>query len=225
MDMDTTQSKFAHENMLGQFRAGEADILLGTQMVTKGHDFPNVTAVGVILADSSLYVDDFRAAEHTFSMLTQVIGRAGRGNDPGVAVIQTYNPESETITLAARQDYAAFYSKEIKLREALVFPPFCDIAVVTLVGNDEAALGLASSKMAAAIKKRLEGEYRDLYMIVFGPFEAPVYKVQNQFRMRSVIKCRLGRRCRQFFSEILNEFGSGGEKQVKMSVDFNPSSI
>ena len=123
--------------MLGAFRAHEADVLLGTQMVTKGHDFPDVTLVGVLMADSSLYLDDYRAAERTFAMLTQVIGRAGRGKREGRAIIQTTNPDSEIIRLACEQDYETFYEREIRLRRLLVFPPFCDIALLTVSGASE----------------------------------------------------------------------------------------
>ena len=132
MDTDTTSAKNAYDVLLGLFRNHEEDVLLGTQMVTKGHDFPDVTLVGVLLADTSLYLDDYRANERTFAMLTQVIGRAGRGKKKGVAVIQTNNPNSECINLACRQDYEAFFKDEIRLRKALVFPPFCDIALLTL---------------------------------------------------------------------------------------------
>lgn len=224
MDMDTTGTKNAHSEILEKFRKGEADILLGTQMVTKGHDFPSVTLVGVMNADSSLYLDDYRAAEKTFSMLTQVVGRAGRGDAEGVAVVQTCNPDSEIIRLAAKQDYPTFYEKEIRLRKALVFPPFCDIAVLTLSATDEALLSASALKLSQRTKELLAGDYTDVEAVVFGPFEAPVYKIQNTCRMRLVIKCRLNRRSRQFISQLLCEFGKSA-KNITLAADLNPSSL
>lgn len=225
MDADTTNTKFAHEEILTKFRSGEADILLGTQMVTKGHDFPTVTLVGVFLADSSLYLDDFRAAERTFAMITQVIGRAGRASDKGIAVIQTFNPDSDTIKLAAQQDYKLFYQKEISLRKVLVFPPFCDIAVLTITGTDEAALSLASLKLASTIREYAAGDFKDVAIIAFGPFEAPVYKVQNRYRMRMIIKCKLNKRTRSFIQALFSGFDNKSGNKISISVDFNPSSL
>ena len=225
MDADTTGTKNSHSEILGKFRDKKADILLGTQMVTKGHDFPDVTLVGVMNADSSLYLDDFRAAEKTFSMLTQVIGRAGRADCGGVAVVQTANPDSEVIRLAAKQDYKTFYEKEIKLRRALTFPPFCDIATLTLSSTDESLLSEAAAKLSERIKELLSGEFSDVEAIVFGPFEAPVYKVQNTCRMRMIIKLRLGKRSRAMIRLLLSEFRSSGAKNLFISADLNPSSL
>ncbi|MBQ8416134.1 MAG: primosomal protein N', partial [Clostridia bacterium] len=147
MDADTTSTKFAYDEMLEQFRTHKADVLLGTQMVTKGHDFPDVTLVGVLLADASLYLDDYRAAERTFAMLTQVIGRAGRAKKEGLAVIQTNNPDSEIIRLAAMQDYESFYEREIRVRKLLTVPPFCDIALLTVSGAYESEVLRATAWM------------------------------------------------------------------------------
>ena len=225
MDMDTTQTKFAHEELLGRFRAGEADVLLGTQMIAKGHDFPRVTLVGVVNADSSLYLDDYRASERTFAMLTQVIGRAGRADKPGTAVVQTFNPSNDILTLAANQDYPEFYRREIRLRRALVFPPFCDIAVVTLSSRDEALLATSCVRLREWIRDAVADRYADLKLIVYGPFEAPVYKVQGVCRCRVVIKCRLNRRTRGFISEILTEFGKNAGKRLNVSADLNPNTL
>ncbi len=224
MDTDTTKKKFAHKDLLDTFRRGGASVLLGTQMVTKGHDFPDVTVVGVLLADASLYLDDFRAAERTFSMLTQVIGRAGRADKPGVAVVQTLNPDSEVLRLAAAQDYAAFYKREIALRRALTFPPFCDIVLVTLSCDDEATLSAAAASSLEFLKSQLEDSFAGVEMILFGPFEAPIYKVQGQYRMRIVAKCRLNRKSRALFGALLTHAGQAS-RRVSLSVDFNPSSL
>ncbi len=224
MDMDTTSQKGSHSEILEKFRERKADILLGTQMVTKGHDFPAVTLVGVMNADASLFLDDYRASEKTFSLLTQVIGRAGRGEDAGIAVVQTSNPESDVIRLAAAQDYKTFFDREIKLRRALVFPPFCDIAVLTLSGTDEALLTASAARVGERIRELLKSEYSDVEAVVFGPFEAPVYKIQNNCRMRFCIKCRLNRRSRSLIKRILFEFGKS-VKNISITADLNPSSL
>jgi len=227
MDADTTTTKTAYHELLSSFRQGEADILLGTQMVTKGHDFPRVTLVGVLLADASLYLDDYRAAERTFSMLTQVIGRAGRGDKQGLAVIQTMNPDHDVIKLACQQDYPRFYEGEIGLRRLLVFPPFCDIALLTLTSSDEKELQKASLRLSEEFTALCDGEFSDVPVVSFGPFEAPVYRVDNVYRMRMVVKCRLNKRSRAMFASLLMKFsaGSRNSRRPVLSVDFNPSGI
>ncbi len=227
MDADTTTTKSAYDNMLGAFRRREADILLGTQMVTKGHDFPEVTLVGVLMADMSLYLDDYRAGERTFSMLTQVIGRAGRGDKPGLAVIQTMNPDSEIIRLACAQDYETFYKREIPLRRLLQFPPFCDIVLLTMTSLDEKELQKACLRLSEEVRRLGNTEYADVPLVAFGPFEAPVYRVDNVYRMRMVLKCRLNRRSRALFTELLSTFSteSRGPHRPILSLDFNPSNI
>ena len=211
--------------MLGTFRRHEADLLLGTQMVTKGHDFPDVTLVGVLLADASLYLDDYRAAERTFSMLTQVIGRAGRSKKEGEAIIQTCNPDSECIRLACLQDYESFYKNEIRLRKALVFPPYCDIALITVSSSDESQLLKASSTLSQMLDEMLSKDFSDVPVVKYGPFEAPVYKVEGKYRMRTVMKCKLNKRSRELFACVLEKFSESGIKGLSLSVDFNPSSL
>ena len=225
MDTDSAFTKYAYEDILGKFRRHEADVLLGTQMVTKGHDFPDVSLVGVLLADSSLYLDDYRANERTFAMITQVIGRAGRANRRGEAVIQTNNPDHECIRLACAQDYEAFYKSEIRLRKLLVFPPFCDICMMTITSADEKELLRASGILANMLKELSASDYSDVPLICFGPFEAPVYKVENKYRMRIIAKCRLNKRSRTLFSEILTRFSRSGAKGISLSIDFNPSNL
>lgn len=225
MDTDTTTTKSSYENMLGQFRAHEADVLLGTQMVTKGHDFPSVTLVGVLSADSSLYIDDYRAAERTFAMLTQVIGRAGRADKEGNAIIQTSNPNHECIKLACEQNYEEFYNREIKLRKELCFPPFCDIASITLSSTLELELQKTSNLFASKLIDLTKSEFSDVPLVIFGPFEAPVYKVENKYRLRTVIKCRLNKRSRELFATLIKAFAKLDSKQVTISIDFNPSNL
>lgn len=225
MDTDTTGSKFSYDDMLGRFRRHEADVLLGTQMVTKGHDFPDVTLVGVLLADASLYLDDYRAAERTFAMLTQVIGRAGRSEKKGLAVIQTNNPDSDVIKLACDQDYERFAERELKLRKLLLFPPFCDIALITLSSSDEKELMLTTKLLSDSLKEMTGGEYRDAACLIYGPFEAPVYKVENKYRMRLVVKCILNKRSREMFGELLLKFSKPSSGKVTVGIDFNPSNL
>ena len=226
MDADTTGTKLAYERILDGFRKGEGDILLGTQMVTKGHDFPRVVVSGVLLADSSLHVNDFRASERTFSLLTQVIGRAGRASHKGVAVIQTFQPNHSVIRLAAEQNYDAFYRGEIALRKSLVFPPFCDIAALTVASEDETALITAANALSAQLKKKAETEYPSMPLSVYGPMEAQTYKVGGRFRLRMVLKCRLTAESRRFLSEILSEFPTLERSAgVTLSVDLNPVSV
>ena len=222
MDADTTSGKLAYDRMLEDFRHGRADILLGTQMVAKGHDFPKVTLVGVILADTSLYVSDFRAAERTFSLLTQVIGRAGRARD-GIAVIQTYSPKNEIIRLACLQDYERFYEGEIAIREELLYPPFCDMVSLVLTSDDEKKLFSATKKLSDSVKEKLSGAYSKFPFVAYGPHEADVYKLNDKYRMKMVLKCKLNSVTRKLFHELLSEFSK--EAGVTLSVNINPISI
>ena len=225
LDADTTSGKNSSRELLDSFRRGEADILLGTQMVTKGHDFPNVTLVGVLLADMSLYLDDYHANERTFSMLAQVIGRAGRAEKSGAAIIQTNNPDNNVIKLACAQNYEDFYKSEIRLRKLLTFPPYCDIAVLTVVSADEKQALLVSTKLSAEIKRLTDNDYSDIPLEVFGPFEAPVYKVEEKYRLRMIIKCRLTKKSRLLFEELMKSFSKEGKDKSILSIDFNPTGL
>jgi primosomal protein N' (replication factor Y) len=223
MDADTTAGKLAYDKMLDDFRSQKADVLLGTQMVAKGHDFPKVTLVGVVLADTSLYVSDFRASERTFSLLTQVIGRAGRAADGGIAVIQTYSPKNEIIRLACEQDYDKFYEGEIAIRRELSYPPFCDMVSLTLVSDDEKRLLEASERLSKSLLEKISGAYSGLPFVVFGPFVAQVYKVNDNYRMKMVVKCKLNAKARELFRELLSEFSK--EKGISLAIDLNPLTV
>ncbi len=223
MDADTTSGKLAYDRMLDDFRSQRADTLLGTQMVAKGHDFPKVTVVGVVLADTSLYVSDFRASERTFSLLTQVIGRAGRAKDGGVAVIQTYAPANEIIRLACLQDYDKFYEGEIAIRRELSYPPFCDMVSLTVTSSSEEQVMEGAKKLSDLMLLKLNGEYSGLPFSVFGPFEAQVYKVNEKYRMKMIVKCKLNKKTRGLFHELLCQFAL--DRKVTLAVDINPVGI
>ena len=225
MDTDTTSSKNAYDTMLSDFRSHKAEILLGTQMVTKGHDFPDVTLVGILGADTSLYLNDYRANEKTFSMLTQVIGRAGRSEKEGKALIQTMNPDHDVILLACKQDYKTFFNNEIQTRKLLSYPPFCDIVLLTLSGEIETSVMKDSKLLSDMLREKIGTEYKDVPIICYGPFEAPVYKLDGKYRMRIVIKTKLNKRSREMFSEIYKTFGKRKKNEPMLSVDFNPSSL
>ena len=225
MDTDTTSSKNAYDTMLSDFRSHKAEILLGTQMVTKGHDFPDVTLVGILGADTSLYLNDYRANEKTFSMLTQVIGRAGRSEKEGRALIQTMNPDHDVINLACKQDYKTFFNNEIQTRKLLSYPPFCDIVLLTLSGIVESAVMKDSKMLSDMLREKINTEYKDVPIICYGPFEAPVYKLDGKYRMRIVIKTKLNKRSREMFSEIYKAFGKRKKNEPMLSVDFNPSTL
>ena len=223
MDADTTREKFAQDEITDAFSKGEADILVGTQMIAKGHNFPNLQLVGVVAADNSLFLDDFRANERTFSLITQVIGRAGRAEGGGIAVIQTLNPDNETIRLSAKQDYDAFYKNEIAVRRALVFPPFCDIAVFSFVAEEESELKIFAEDFTKALAEMQKKTAPDVKLLIFGPFEAPIYKVKNKYRMRTVIKFKNNKSARALFAELLRIFGKKAGGKISLSVDINPT--
>ncbi len=224
MDADTTREKFSQDAITDAFGRGDADILVGTQMIAKGHNFPHLQLVGVAAADNSLFLDDFRANERTFSLITQVIGRAGRAEGGGIAVIQTLNPDNETIKLSAKQDYDAFYQNEIAVRRALVFPPFCDIAVFSFVAEGENELKAFASDFTKALADAQKHTAPDVKLLIFGPFEAPVYKVKNKYRMRTVIKFKNNKSARALFAELLRTFEKKANGKISLSIDINPSS-
>ncbi|PKM50651.1 MAG: primosomal protein N' [Firmicutes bacterium HGW-Firmicutes-7] len=184
MDFDTTSRKNDYEKILGKFENGEADILIGTQMVAKGHHFENVTVVGVIAADLSLYINDFRACERTFQLVTQVTGRTGRGAKKGKAIIQTYSPDHYSLQCAKEQDYKKFYKNEILFRDMMGYPPFSNIATILLSSKDEGALIEDVFQLKALIIK-LIGQKS---MTVLGPTPANVSKLKNAYRWRIIIK-------------------------------------
>lgn len=190
MDADTTMARFSHQHAFSAFSRGEYDIMVGTQMVAKGLDFPNVTLVGVLCADQSLYAEDFRGFEHTFSLLTQVVGRAGRASLPGRAIIQTFSPENRVLAFAAAQDYEGFFAEEISFRRVGLYPPFCSITCAVFSSLDEEASHAAADAFCAALIERLRADQCGLPARVLGPAECSPYRAAGKYRMRLLIKCR-----------------------------------
>ena len=222
MDADTMTAKGAHERLLNQFGKGEADILIGTQMVTKGLDFENVTLVGVLDADQSLYAQDYRAHERTFSLVTQVVGRAGRRFDTGRAVIQTYSPLHPVILTAARQDYEAFYESEMQTREALRCPPVCDITMITAVGELEQQVLSSLLALKTRLQSLMEGQFADVKAPVLGPAAAQMVKVMGRYRYHLTIRAKDCARWRRLISGVLREFMQDGKNRgVTVFADSN----
>lgn len=221
MDMDTTSYKNSHEEILASFRENNINVMVGTQMIAKGHDFPNVTLVGVLAADSMLNTGDYRASERTFQLLTQVAGRAGRGEISGRVIVQTYNTDNFSIVAARRHDYDAFYEQEIKLRKKMNYPPFTNIAVVIISGvNDKVVFD--SSKL---VRNHIEAgfsHYREKVDIL-GPARSPLTKIKNKYRWRIVIKCKDKEKLISVLTRVSDEFYKNRKRsKVEMSVDINP---
>ncbi len=203
MDADTTSTKNAYEKKFKAFADGEYDIIVGTQMIAKGLNFPNVTLVGVLKTDNSLYAGDFRAYERTFSLLTQVVGRSGRGGKRGRALVQTFSPEHYVINLAARQNYPAFYEEEIKLREAMLYPPFCDIISVGFSSLMDKPCEQAASLFKSMLQRKASEIKEPVPLRLLGPAPAVLNRLNGRFRYRLIIKCRNSKRLRALICDTL----------------------
>ena len=222
MDIDTVTKKNSHEEILNKFRDENIDILIGTQMVVKGHHFPNVTLVGVVAADSSLNIDDYRANERTFQILTQVAGRAGREKDlPGKVIIQTYNPDNFSIMCSKKQDYKMFYDTEILIRKQLKYPPFCDIIVIGFSGLNERQLIDIGKKTYEYLKNHLNVDEFN----VFKPMPAPIDKIQNRYRYRIIIKGTMSKCANEVLNNYLKEVYQKDLKDIRISIDVNPNNM
>ena len=214
MDADTVSAAHGHEALLRQFTERRIPILLGTQMVAKGLDFENVTLVGVLDADLSLYVQNYHAAERTYSLLAQVVGRAGRGKRAGRAVIQTYHPDNEVIQAAAKQDYEAFYQNELRLRRLRRYPPFADLFTLTVSGREEMRVIAAACALRDALRAASEKEpLRALETEVLGPAGAPVVKVNEHYRYCVYLSGRSDSALRRTVSEYLLAFSARKENR------------
>lgn len=188
MDADTTRTKDSYEQILSAFANGEADVLIGTQMIVKGHDFPRVTLVGVLAADLSLSVGDYRAGERTFQLLTQAVGRAGRGTLPGEAVIQTYQPEHYAVVHAATQSYEAFYNEEILYREMMEYPPVAHMLAVQIYAKGEQEGKQLAEHLADMVKSMEQGEGIREKLQIIGPAPASIGKINDIFRFVFYVK-------------------------------------
>ena len=224
MDTDTISATQTHEKMLDKFRRRNIPVLVGTQMVAKGLDFENVTLVGVIAADQSLYVDDFRAAERTFSLLTQVVGRAGRGERTGRAVIQTYTPQNDVILRASEQDYDRFYENEIKLRQARGLPPFRDMYVFTLSGLNEGAVLRSCMRLADGLRAwQRETSMQGMDLQILGPAAAPILMVNKRYRYRITVLGKSGPALRNMVGFLLKSAHTDQlNRGVSVFADLNP---
>lgn len=223
MDADTTMSKNAYNEKLSAFSRGDYDIMLGTQMVAKGLDFPRVTLVGVISVDQQLYNDDFRSSEKAFDLLTQVIGRSGRGQYKGKAVIQTLLPDNEIITLSATQDYEAFYNTESVIRKSMVYPPYCDICSVMFTSESYGKSLSGAVSFTEELKQLAKGDYSDVKITALGPIQPRVSKISNKYRHLLTIKCKNNKRFREMVSELLISFMKNTNNSgITVVADINP---
>jgi primosomal protein N' (replication factor Y) len=226
MDSDTTRSRSSHRKILDRFRARKVDVLVGTQMVAKGHDFPGVTLVGVIHADAALHLPDFRASERTFQLISQVAGRAGRGQEPGRVLVQTWHPEHHAIRLALNHDFDGFVERELRLRKALWYPPFSRLTLFRISAKDERKGHRAAVRCRELVESVAgqvvtgPGQIR-----VMGPSPAPIYRAKGRFRWQVSVKTadhgRMGRLLAGLtpglFDAIKRE---GGE--ARLAVDRDP---
>lgn len=217
MDVDTTSRKGAHEKMINAFKNHEYDILLGTQIVAKGLDFSNVTLVGVINADTSLNIPDFRSSENTFALLSQVAGRSGRSEKSGEVIIQTFNPEHYAISYTKTHDYIGFYNKEMYIRKTLKYPPFYYLCYIKISGKKVDEVGNEAEKIKRAL-------VRNLYnTTVLGPTPATIFRVNNIYRYGIILKYKKEDRLKETLEKILEYYKA--KTNIKIDVDFNPSQI
>ncbi len=221
MDVDTVTKKNSHEKILETFKKENIDILIGTQMVVKGHHFPNVTLVGAIAADSSLNIDDYRASERTFQTLTQVAGRAGRGEKVGKVIIQTYNPENFSIQCAQKQNYEEFYKTEKALREQLKYPPFCDIIVIGFTSKNQNEIIKLINRVYKYLNDKLDIESQK----ILRPMPAPIDKIQNKYRWRIIIKGKMDEKTEEILNICLKKIYKMNNKEMRVAIDVNPNNM
>ncbi len=216
MDADTTKRKNAHKNIINSFREGKYNILLGTQMITKGLDFPSVTLVGVINGDTSLNIPDFRSSENTFNLLCQVSGRAGRNELPGEVIIQTYNPDNYSINYAKEHDYKGFFYYELAMRKKLKYPPFYFIAMIKILSKDLRMCEDASNKIGEKLRRELSEEN-----IILGPSASLFYKINNVYRFQCVVKYKNFDKIKNTLEDIQKHYEKN--KDIAVEIDINPS--
>ena len=220
MDLDSTTEKNSHEKMLAKFKEGKYDILVGTQMVAKGLDFPSVTLVGVIGIDNLLFAQSYKAYERVFSLITQVVGRGGRGHLPGRALIQTLDPANHIVHLAAEQNYEKFYFEEIGFRKLNLYPPFCNLCFVGFQGTDEHKVQLAAAKFFAYLRKAFPQD-GNLPIRILGPAPYPVFQVKGKYRYKLTLKCKNDAKFRKALSDTIIAFGKDSTSNaIQLIVDF-----
>ena len=222
LDADTTMSRDAFSNSLKRFANCEYDIMIGTQMVAKGLDFPNVTLVGVVGADQAMYSEDYRSYERTFSLLTQVVGRAGRGEFKGKAVIQTVTPDSELIKQAVKQDYEAFYDTEITTRKLMTYPPYCDMVTINVSSVFKDLAKDTAQEIFNNLKNAINGEFSEVKMVILGPSAASIPKISNRYRFRMIIKCKNNSEFRKMLKKAT---AVKLYRDAYVSVDMNPETV
>ncbi len=223
IDSDILVRKNAHIELLNQFQAGEIDILIGTQMIAKGLDNPNVTLVGVLSADSGFSMPDFRASERGFQLLTQVAGRAGRGQNPGQVIFQTYNPEYYAFESAQQQDYDSFYAKEVKLRQEYDYPPFSQVIRIIISCENQFRAEKSAMEIAMRFAQRTETQGFSEYLELLGPSPCIIEKISSKYRFQIIIKNKLSQKGHQFISSFLNTIIM--PKDIRMAIDVDPLDI
>jgi len=221
MDFDTTRKKNSYEEIYNIFKENRADILIGTQMIAKGLDFKNVTLVGVVAADISLNIPDFRAAERTFQLLTQVSGRAGRGSKPGKVIIQTYNPEHYSLKYASQNDYLGFYNEDIAIRENLNYPPYSNILAINFSSKNEELLIKTIQGVGVDIKNKL----KDSSIVVLGPCPSGISKIKEQYRWQIVLKGEIDIDFASEIKIVIYNLIKNVYNEVRVSLDINPNSL
>ena len=195
-------------------------------MVAKGLNFPKVTLVGVLSADQTLYSEDFRSYERAFSLLTQVVGRSGRGDRPGRAIIQTYTPENPIMNMSAAQNYEEFYRSEIRVRKAMLYPPFTDICMIGVTSKNEDKCSAAATKFTKNLCDLMKECYSDLPIRILGPSPASVYRVNNKYRYKIILKFRNSKRFRQMLSSVMIDFAKERKfSDTAVYADINPDNI
>jgi primosomal protein N' (replication factor Y) len=217
MDADVMKRKEDYRHVLTEFRHGKIDILIGTQMIAKGLHFPNVTLVGIIYADMALHQPDFRAGERTFQLLTQVAGRAGRGDVEGEVFVQAFTPFHPAIQYARRHDFVGFYDQELEFRGQLKYPPFSRVALLTLKGRSEDKVKFSAEHLKRELEKTLQ-DFKDL--ILAGPSPAPLLRAENYYRYQIMLRTRAMSRLSQTLAQIVEKLVLPGD--VTLAVDIDP---
>jgi primosomal protein N' (replication factor Y) len=221
LDRDTTSRRKLFERTILEFGAGELDMLVGTQMLAKGHDFPNVTLVGVVSVDAGLALPDFRSAERTFQLITQVAGRAGRGSRAGRVLIQTFHPHHYALKHACAQDYAAFYKEEIHYRKTISYPPFVALASL-LIHNEDLT---RAQTVAAEIRQALEAANADRACRILGPAPAPLSRLKGEHRLQIIVKSRSRPTLRQLIDMALAETAARGVDLRSLNIEIDPINL